>query len=59
MQAADLKNPGNDQLLQTLRRVAAKAISNNNQETNPSQALRDFFSDCVAKCAAPPPVEEK
>ena len=59
MQAADLKNPGNDQLLQTLRRVAAKAISNHNQEANPAADLRDFFSDCVAKCAVPAPVEAK
>lgn len=61
MQAADLKNPGIDQLSQQLRLLAAKAISNAEQETNPSGALKEFFADCAAKApgVAPEPVPEE
>lgn len=49
MQAADLKNPGIDQLAQTTRMNVAALISNVENETNPSGDVAAFLSDAATK----------
>lgn len=47
MNAADLKNPGFDQLGQTVRMNVAKLISNVKNEANPSGAVAAFLLDAA------------
>lgn len=50
MQDYQLSNPGDSQLLQTLRRLVAKAIADASQDTNVSTELAAFLADAASKC---------
>lgn len=50
MQDYLLSNPGDSQLLQTLRRIVSKAIADANQDTNASSALGEFLAEAASKC---------